>query len=51
MKKAKSTIEGGEQWSCASNFLVQPHNRRSDIQITCSRTHTKKSVEPKSMKF
>lgn len=45
MKKAKSTIEGGEQWSCASNFLVQPHNRRSDIQITCSRKHTQKSVD------
>ena len=37
MKKAKSTLEGGEQWSCARYFLIQPHNRRSDIQITCSR--------------
>ena len=45
MKKAKSTIEGGEQWSCARYFLVQPHNRRSDIQITCSRKHTQKSVD------
>ena len=44
MKKAKSTIEGGEQWSCARYFLVQPHNRRSDIQITCSRK-TIKSVD------
>lgn len=44
MKKAKSTLEGGEQWSCASNFLVQPHNHRSDIHITCSRK-TIKSVD------
>ena len=26
-EKAKSTLEGGEQWSCARYFLVQPHNR------------------------
>lgn len=45
MKKAKSTLEGGEQWSCARYFLVQPHNRRSDIQITCSIKNTHKSVD------
>ena len=51
-KRRNLPLRAASNGAVPDTFWYSPHNRRSDIQITCSKKkHTQKSVELKSLKF